>query len=99
VIILGLAWMIRTAFGHKHPFEWRWCIPVTGILLILADWLYFYAVSVPEAQISILSLIRRSNCIVTFAVGGIWFHDKNLRKKAIPLALILLGVILLGLMK
>ena len=99
VIILGLAWLIRTAFGHKHPFEFRWCIPVTGILLILADWLYFYAVSVPEAQISILSLIRRSNCIVTFAVGGIWFHDKNLKKKAIPLALILLGVILLGLMK
>ena len=99
VIILGLAWLIRTAFGHKHPFEWRWCIPVTGILLILADWLYFYAVSVPDAQIAILSLIRRSNCIVTFAVGGIWFHDKNLKKKVIPLALILLGVILLGLMK
>lgn len=99
VMILGLAWLIRTVFGHKHPFEWRWCIPVTGILLILADWLYFYAVSVPDAQISILSLIRRSNCIVTFAVGGIWFHDKNLKKKAIPLALILLGVILLGLMK
>ena len=98
VIILGLAWLIRTAFGHKHPFQWRWCIPVTGILLIFADWLYFYAVSVPDAQIAILSLVRRSNCIVTFAVGGIWFHDKNLKKKAIPLALILLGVILLGLM-
>ena len=99
VLILGLAWLIRTIFGHKHPFEFRWCIPVTGILLICADWLYFYAVSVPDAQISILSLVRRSNCIVTFAVGGIWFHDKNLKKKAIPLALILLGVLLLGLLK
>lgn len=99
VIVLGLAWLIRTAFGHKHPFEWRWCIPVTGILLIVADWLYFYAVSVPDAQIAILSLVRRSNCIVTFAVGGIWFHDKNLKKKAIPLLLILLGVALLALLK
>lgn len=99
VIVLGLAWLIRTAFGHKHPFEWRWCIPFTGIILIIADWLYFYAVSVPDAQISILSLVRRSNCIVTFAVGGIWFHDKNLKKKAIPLALILLGVVLLALKK
>ena len=99
VIVLGLAWLIRTAFGHKHPFEFRWSIPATGILLILADWLYFYAVSVPDAQIAILSLVRRSNCIVTFAVGGLWFHDKNLKKKAIPLFLILLGVVLLALKK
>ena len=99
VIVLGLAWLIRTLFGHKHPFQWRWAIPVTGILLIAADWLYFYAVSVPDAQIAILSLVRRSNCIVTFAVGGIWFHDKNLKQKAIPLFLILLGVILLALQK
>lgn len=99
VIVLGLAWLIRTAFGHKHPFQWRWCIPLTGILLIAADWLYFYAVSVPDAQIAILSLVRRSNCIVTFAVGGLWFHDKNLRKKILPLLLILLGVVLLALIK
>ena len=99
VIVLGLAWLIRTAFGHKHPFEWRWCIPITGILLIVADWLYFYAVSVPDAQIAILSLVRRSNCLVTFAVGGLWFHDKNLKQKAIPLLLILAGVVLLALLK
>ena len=96
IVILGLAWLIRTGFGQKHPFVWKWSIPATGILLILADWLYFYAVSVPDTQISILSLVRRSNCIVTFAVGGLWFHDKNLLKKALPLLLILLGILLLG---
>ena len=99
ILILGMAWLLRTGFGHKHPFQWKWSIPVTGIVLILADWLYFYAVSVPEIQISILSLVRRSNCIVTFAIGGIFFHDKNLLKKAIPLALILIGIILLALDK
>ena len=99
IIVLGLAWGIRVCFGHKHPFSWRWWIPLTGILLILADWLYFYAVSVPDSQIAILSLVRRSNCIVSFAIGGIWFHDKNLKQKTIPLFLILLGVLLLAIKK
>ena len=99
ILILGLAWLIRTCFGHKHQFVWRWSIPVTGIILIIADWLYFYALSTPDVPISVLSLVRRSNCIVTFILGGLWFHDKNLKKKAIPLLLILLGVVLLALKK
>lgn len=97
VLVLGAAWGIRTCFGHKHPFLWRWSIPATGILLIIADCLYFYAVSVPGAQISILSLLRRCNCIVAFAAGALWLHDKNIRKKIFPLILILLGAAILAL--
>ena len=98
VWILGLAWGIRTrCFGNKHSFQWRWSIPVTGILLIAADYLYFYALSLPGTYISVVSLMRRCNCLVTFFVGVIWFKEKNIKRKAFALALILLGVFLLAL--
>ena len=97
VLVLGTAWLIRSFFGHKHQFQWRWSIPLTGILLIIADFLYFYAVSLPEIQISILSLVRRCSCIVTFGVGAYYFHDENVKRKAFALFIILLGVALLAL--
>lgn len=97
VFILGAVCFARHHLGaEKFRFEWRWSIVATGILLIIADWLYFYAVSLPESQISILSLVRRCNCIVAFFAGSIFFHDRNLRSKAVALALILLGVFLLA---
>ena len=100
VWILGLAYAVRSCcFGQKHAFQWRWSIPATGILLIAADYLYFYALSLPGTSISIVSLVRRCNCLVTFFVGVIWFREKNIRRKAFALALILLGVFLLALAK
>ncbi len=100
VFVLGTAYLIRKfGFRDGRPFVWRWSIPLTGVLLIVADYLYFYAVSIPDTQISILSLVRRCNCIVAFAVGSFYFRDANIRKKAWALALILLGVILLALAK
>ena len=98
VWILGLAYAVRSfCFGQKHVFQWRWSIPATGILLIAADFLYFYALSLPDTYISVVSLVRRCNCLVTFFVGVIWFKEKNIRKKAFALLLILLGVFMLAL--
>ncbi len=97
-VLLGAA-CLWSMFRRREPafrFEWRWSIPVTGIFLIAADYLYFYALSLPETQVSILSLVRRSNCIVSFGVGVFFFRDLNVRQKAGALALILAGVLLLA---
>ncbi len=100
VFILGTAYLIRKySFKDGRAFVWRWSIPLTGILLIVADYLYFYAVSLPDTQISIMSLVRRCNCVVTFAVGSFYFRDTNVRQKAYALGVILLGVFLLALGK
>ena len=98
VFLLGLGWLIRRMIGEKgRPFVWRWSIVATGILLIIADALYFYAAGNPDAQISILSLMRRSNCIVSFALGVWIFKDRNIKRKAVALLIILAGVALLAL--
>ena len=74
-------------------------IVVTGILLIVADALYFYALSLPDAQISILSLLRRTSVVVAFAVGGGIFREKLLLPKGAVLLLILAGAAILTLCK
>ena len=99
VAVIGAALLVSCLGKAKDSrrFEWRWTIPVAGILLIIADWLYFYALSKPGVQISILSLMRRSNCVVSFAFGCWFFHDRNVKRKAVALALILIGVAVLAL--
>ena len=95
-LLIGAVWLFqRRASLAKTEFAWRWTIPVVGLLLVISDYLYFSALSQPDAMISILSPIRRSNCVISFLVGGALFNDQNLRAKSIALALILLGVFLL----
>ena len=98
VLVLGLGWLIARLASRDQaprPLQWRWSIPLTGVLLIAADWLYFYSLSFPEARISLVALLRRCSVIVSFAVGSLFFHDVNLRRKTAALAVILLGVVLL----
>ena len=95
VLILGIAWLCRRK--SSSAFVWRWSIVLTGILLVIADNLYFYALSTPDVKISILSLIRRSGCIISFLFGSWIFRDSRIKFKAAALLLILLGVALLTL--
>lgn len=76
-------------------FEFRFTIPFVGILLAAADWLYFKGLAVPEAPISVGSLLRRFSVVITFVLGARFFHETNLRRKALALAAILVGVILI----
>lgn len=94
--IFGITWLVRSFFGQKRPFQFRWSVPLTGIMLILSDMLYFHSLSLPGTYVSFISLVRRCSCIVTFAAGVIFFKEKNIKRKAIALALILLGVFLLA---
>jgi uncharacterized membrane protein len=48
-----------------------------------------------EAMISIVSMVRRGSVIISFMMGAFLFHETNLKSKAIDLALILIGMLLL----
>ena len=77
------------------PFQWRWPIPCISLFLGAADFAYFYALSFPDAMISIVSMIRRGSVVVSFACGAMVFHEKNLRSKVIDLILVLIGMFFL----
>ncbi len=84
---------------HRSSFSWRWTIPLVGILLAASDACYFNAVSMPDAKISVLSMVRRSSVVLTFFLGGAVFREANIRRKAVALAVVLAGVVVLCLCK
>jgi len=85
----------RFAGPSARRLEFRWTIPLVGVLLAASDACYFNAISTPDAKISVLSLIRRSSVILTFLLGGAIFRETNLRRKGLALLAILAGVLLL----
>lgn len=100
VFIYFVAWLIVNRIAKVDTaFTWRWTIPVTGVLLIVSDLVYFHAVSLPDAQISMISLLRRCSCVITFAAGAMIFKDKNVVKKFYALLIVLIGIVLLALGK
>lgn len=100
VLIFGAACILRQFFSkQKTPFVWRWSIVMVGVLLVITDYVYFAAVSIPGVQIAILSLIRRSSCIITFLVGYKYFKEGNFKVKLCALILFLIGVTLLAFAK
>lgn len=80
---------------ENTPFQWRWSIPMIGLFLVIADFLYFYAISFDGSLISVISALRRSGVIISFTLGGLMFHEKNIRKKGWLLLGILAGVMIL----
>lgn len=95
IVILLTMWF---PFRHRTtPFHWRWSIVLISVFLTLADFVYFYALSIPDAMISIVSMVRRSSVIVSFLFGALMFHEKNLKAKAVDLFLVIVSMLLLAL--
>ena len=92
-IMLAIIWM---PVRHRTtPFHWDWSIIFISIFLCAADFVYFYALSVPDAMISIVSMVRRGSVIVSFLFGALLFREKNIKSKALDLALVMLGMLFL----
>ena len=95
LLLLPVLWFVRRKRPTRTPFYWRWTIPLIGLFLVIADFLYFYAISEPESLISVISALRRSSVIVPFGFGALILGEKNVKKKALYLGGILIGITLL----
>lgn len=92
-IIMMVLWYPKRE--KSTPFNWRWSILLVSIFLTVADFVYFYALTDPDAMISIVSMVRRSSVLVSFIGGVVLFHEKNLKGKAIDLVLIFIAMFFL----
>lgn len=77
------------------PFRWEWTIVGISLFLSAADFSYFYALSFEGSMISIVSMVRRGSVVVSFLFGALFFHEKNLKSKAVDLILVLVGMFFL----
>ncbi|MEM8866995.1 MAG: DMT family transporter [Verrucomicrobiota bacterium] len=81
----------------RSDFQWRWSILFIGLLLLLADFLYFTAVQQEGALISVISPIRRCAVFITFLGGIFLMKEKNFWPKLLCICGMLLGILLLNL--
>lgn len=92
IVLLTFWWPHR---DEHTPFRWKWSIPFISLFLSAADYVYFTALSLDGSLVSVVSMVRRGSVLVSFLVGAMVFHEKNLRSKAIDLLLVLLGMVFL----
>lgn len=89
---VALGWKLR--WWPRNEFHWRWTVPVIGLVLLVADYLYFTALTDQEALISLVGSIRRGSTLVAFA-GSVWlFREKNGGQKLPAVIGILVGIVL-----
>jgi transporter family protein len=97
-IIMGITMLI---IKKVHPaansakFTWKWSILGIAVFLTVADMAYFYALSSPDAMISIVSMIRRGSVLVSFLYGIVILKEQNVKAKLIDLGVLLIALTLL----
>lgn len=92
VVLLLIWWPTR---HHTTAFKWKHSIVLISIFLTLADFAYFYALTLPGAMISVVSMVRRGSVLVSFAIGALVFNEKNLRSKTVDLIFVVMSMICL----
>ena len=92
-VVMAFGWMPTRR--STTPFRWRWAIPFISLFLCAADFLYMQALSHPDALIAVVSMIRRGSVLVSFAIGAWILKEKNLKSKAVDLALLLVSMFFL----
>ena len=91
-VIVAVLWLPKRKEQHFH---WSWAIPMISILLTAGDMAYLHALTDGAAMIAVVAMIRRSSVVVSFTCGAMLFGERNLKAKALDLALILIGMVLL----
>ena len=87
-LLLALIMLLRRCKGISEPVRWDWTIVLIALL-------YFFSLKEDGALLSVISLIRRSSVIITFALGAALFKEKRIAQKAGVLLLMLAGVTVL----
>ncbi len=91
ILILAFRLMRKGSLA-KTRFQFRPVILAVGVFLVAADRLYFLAVHDPSALISVVTIIRRSNVLISFLGGLFFFHERRSALKSLSMAGILLGL-------
>ncbi|MDR3328924.1 MAG: EamA family transporter [Prevotellaceae bacterium] len=81
-------WPVRRA----NRFVFRWSIPLIGVFLAVADFVYFYALAQPTSLVAIVSALRRCSVMVPFLVGAVFFREQHIGRKFLILCGMLAGV-------
>jgi bacterial/archaeal transporter family protein len=81
--------------NDKRPLKINFAILGMSVFLVIADRLYFHAVSVASSQISIILPLRRISVFESSIGGGILFKEKNIKSKFWCVCLVIIGIVII----
>ena len=87
-----IGWKLR--LWPRNEFTWRWSIPFIALSLLVADYLYFWALRQPDGLVAVVMSLRRASTLVAFAGGILIFKELNAWKKLPAVIGILVGIVL-----
>ena len=88
----AIGWQQR--WWKRNVFHWRWTIPAIALSLLVADYIYFWALRQPGSLVSVVMSLRRGNTLVAFAGGLLLFGERSNWQKILAVLGILLGIAL-----
>ncbi len=92
LINIPLLFILWFPVRQTESFNWKWTIPMIGIVIIIADFLYYGALDAEGSMISLISPLRRSNALVAFILAALIFKERNMLRKGLCLIGILTGI-------
>ncbi len=87
-----IGWQRR--WWSRNEFHWRWSVPGIALALLVADYIYFSALSEPNALVSVVMSLRRGSTLVAFAGGLLLLGERTDLMKTLAVLGILVGIVL-----
>ena len=94
MFFICLVWYFRNKGTVR--FKWQWSMVFISVFLIASDFVYLLALTFAGSLLAVVSTIRRTGVIVPFVYGTVVLKEKNPKLKALCLAGILLGMLILA---
>jgi len=89
---LMIGWKRR--WWRRNEFHWRWSVAGIAISLLIADYIYFSALTDPKALVAVVTSLRRGSTLVAFVGGVLLFREQVDRRKILAVLGIILGIVL-----
>ena len=95
LLVLCILFRKHVMKAEIQPFRWDWMLLLIALFITGADYMYFVSLKCDGALLAVISIIRRCSVIVTFVFGVFLYKEKNVRTKALDLAILLAGMVFL----
>lgn len=83
----------KVKMNWKALFKNYWIIALS-VLFVLADKALFIANGIEESQVTVMTLIKQSGCIMTILGGKFVFHEKNIGYKLVCAGIVIVGIMI-----
>lgn len=95
LVLFYLLYMLvkRVKFNWKSLVRNYWIVALS-VLFVLADKALFIANGIEESQVTVMTLIKQSACIMTILGGKVVFHEKNIAYKLLCAAVVITGIVI-----